>query len=81
MLLGVIDNIWDFFLKLTQNGLTKDLLFYIINDKYLTSNLKGAKINDSILFVYGFDSDTYIAILAVKDSSEKGEIKLWLDQD
>ena len=29
MLLGVIDNIWDFFLKLTQNGLTKDLLFYI----------------------------------------------------
>ena len=60
---------------------TKDLLFYIINDKYLTSNLKGAKINDSILFVYGFDSDTYIAILSVKDSSEKGEIKLWLDQD
>ena len=60
---------------------TKDLLFYIINDKYLTSNLKGAKINDSILFVYGFDSDTYIAILAVKDSSEKGDIKLWLDQD
>ena len=60
---------------------TKDLLFYIINDKYLTSNLKGAKINDSILFVYGLDSDTYIAILAVKDSSEKGEVKLWLDQD
>lgn len=29
MLLGVIDNIWDFFSKLTQNGLTKDLLFYI----------------------------------------------------
>ena len=60
---------------------TKDLLFYIINDKYLTSNLKGAKINDSILFVYGLDSDTYIAILAVKDSSEKSEFKLWLDQD
>ena len=60
---------------------TKDLLFYIINDKYLTSNLKGAKINDSILFVYGLDSDTYIAILAVKDSNEKSEVKLWLDQD
>lgn len=60
---------------------TKDLLFYIINDKYLTSNLKGAKINDSILFVYGLDSDIYIAILAVKDSNEKSEVKLWLDQD
>ena len=60
---------------------TKDLLFYIINDKYFTSNLKGAKINDSILFVYGLNSDTYIAILAVKDSSEKSEVKLWLDQD
>ena len=60
---------------------TNDLLFYIINDKYLTSNLKGAKINDSILFVYGLDSDTYIAILAVKDSNEKSEVKLWLDQD
>ena len=60
---------------------SKDLLFYIINDKYLTSNLKGAKINDSILFAYGFNSDIYIAILAVKDSSEKAEVKLWLDQD
>ena len=29
MLLGVIDGIWDFFLKLTTNGLGQDLLFYI----------------------------------------------------
>ena len=29
MLLGVIDGIWDFFLRLTTNGLGQDLLFYI----------------------------------------------------
>ena len=29
MLLTVIDNIWDFFVQLTSNGLTTDLLFYV----------------------------------------------------
>ena len=42
MLLGVIDNIWDFFSKLTQNGLTKDLLFFMI--KHWTNAGEGVNI-------------------------------------
>lgn len=59
---------------------TKDLLFYIINDKYLTSNLKGAKVNDYMQFVY-CSSDTYIAILCIKKGNDNNEVKLWVDQD
>lgn len=66
--------------KITSIKRTKDLLFYIINDKYLTSNLKGAEVNDYMQFVY-CDSTYYIAILCIKKGNDNNEVKLWLDQE
>ena len=66
--------------KITSIKRSKDLLFYIINDKYLTSNLKGAEVNDYMQFVF-CDSEYYIAILCIKKGNDNREVKIWLDQN